>query len=264
MLSPASCTSIICSRIRPRPQLSSSCCSSTQGSHLLTLPASVLRSTLAEVRLWSHPPRTPAFGFSLPHSCGRVVVAAPPTAGSFFLVRPCTLGATQVPPGSASAFRHPHLSDAVTSELPPPGDSWRSRPCVSSSSYPTESMLLQSFHVLFCFDESCCAGNGVDGADGICSDGSCCDERRPLVVILGLISQCSPLQDSGGATLHCPLFPLRSLDHRCVPFHPEIAISPFYVQRAHGGIRTHDDTEVIKWRCALTVYATAFRLLALY
>ena len=146
-------------------------------------------------------------------------MAAPPTAGSFFLVRPCTLGATQVPPGSASAFRHPHLSDAVTSELPPPGDSWRSRPCVSSSSCPTESMLLQSFHVLFCFDESWCAGNGVDGADGICSDGSCRDERRPLVVILGLISQCSPLQDSGGATLHCcplsALFPLAWITGVC-------------------------------------------------
>ena len=69
----------------------------TQGPHLLTLPASVLRSMLAEVRPWSHPPRSPAFGVSLPHSCGRVVVAAPSTACSFFLVRPCTLGAIKSP-----------------------------------------------------------------------------------------------------------------------------------------------------------------------
>ena len=36
-------------------------------------------------------------------------------------------------------------------------------------------------------------------------------------------------------------------------------VSPVYVQRAHGGIKTNDNLDVINWGCAITVYATASR-----
>ena len=90
--------------------LTPSCCSSTTAcsSGSSSFRAATPRSSGSPQ---SHPPRNSTFGVSFPHSwlpsrCGSLSASF-----SFFPVRPCTLGAIQSPPGSTSAFLHPHLSD---------------------------------------------------------------------------------------------------------------------------------------------------------
>ena len=90
--------------------LTPSCCSSTTAcsSGSSSFRAATPRSYSSPQ---SHLPRISPFGVSLPHSLLSSRCGSSSASFSFFPVRPCTLGAIQSPPGSTSAFLHPHLSD---------------------------------------------------------------------------------------------------------------------------------------------------------